>query len=150
MENLNYSTYVNNSGVKSKSLNDLALANRPLPLLGKEASCKTGKCNPNAHDSETIKVATKYSNEKKNDILPVTLKPGKNNDYMVLENRLHNNNDDIMIYGKSESNTTDISSSKIKDVKEESEYKMNFSTQLYVGSLTIVGLFVFYRLIQKK
>jgi hypothetical protein len=27
---------------------------------------------------------------------------------------------------------------------------MNFSTQLYVGSLTIVGLFVFYRLIQKK
>ena len=36
-----------------------------------------------------------------------------------------------------------------KEKKAESEYKMNLTTQLYVGSLTVIGLFVFYRLLQK-
>jgi hypothetical protein len=38
----------------------------------------------------------------------------------------------------------------VEEEPKESPYKMDRLTQIYVGSLTVVGLFVFYRLLTRK
>lgn len=40
--------------------------------------------------------------------------------------------------------------STVSEPTKESTYKMDTLTQIYVGSLTVVGLFVVYRLIMRK
>ena len=39
---------------------------------------------------------------------------------------------------------------EIKNEPVKSTYKMDRLTQIYVGSLTVIGLFVFYRLLNRK
>ena len=151
MDYLTFSPY--DSSIKKngkQTTNDSSLANRPLPSLDKNFEYKQVTINPtpseNINKSGFIPINTMY-NEKNNDLLPVILKPGSNNEYLVLEDNIvskdehdknitkkHEDND-----GKKEDNPN----------KEDSQYKMNLSTQIYIGSLTIIGLFVFYRLIQK-
>lgn len=38
----------------------------------------------------------------------------------------------------------------VTEEPKESPYKMDRLTQIYVGSLTVVGLFIFYRLLTRK
>ena len=152
METLKYNTYDNNvSGTYNKNSkinnSESALANRPLMPLKNDCGCSNKqKSIPDAaedlHKSGVIPVNTKY-NDKDNNMLPITIKPGKNNEYVVLEN-------DIMDYNNSDKMVTNIPVTKDTEKQEpKAEYKMDFSTQIYVGSLTVIGLFVFYRLIQK-
>jgi hypothetical protein len=54
-----------------------------------------------------------------------------------------------MDYKSNDKMVTNIPLINKKENKEKSEYKMDFATHIYVGSLTVIGLFVFYRLIQK-
>ena len=153
-ENLNYASYQNNVG-KTLKTNDSALANRPLVSLdNNNINSVKSKENPIAsddlHKSGNIQVNTKY-NENNSTILPISIKPGKGNDFVVLENDLSNVDDDVMGYSKSDNMITNMPLPKLKEDKKENKqgYKMDLSTQFYIGSLTVVGLFVFYRLIQK-
>jgi len=150
MENLNYSDYVNRDSDASKNSNKLnnsvvALANRPLMPIKNDCGCdKKQNSKPVAsedlHKTGNLAVNSSYS-EHHNEILPAVIKPGINNDYVVLEHGLNINDLD-----------NDNPNDKRVDIKKklvEQKYKMDYATTFYVGSLTVVGLFVFYRLIQK-
>jgi hypothetical protein len=160
MENLNFnifnSEFANAKGNIKLNSNDSALANRPLSSLDM-ANVNNKNIDKNTkpiasddlYKSGNIPINSKYK-ESENHLLPVTIKPGKNNDYVVLENDL-SNIDDIMGYEKSDKLITNRPipvSNNDKNKKKESN-EMNISTQFYVGSLTVIGLFIFYRLIQK-
>jgi len=148
MNSLNNNKYDNNviseyKGNDKLNKADSALANRPLmPILPDWYYNKKPTTKPTPSEDANNSVVSKYQ-EKESSMVPITIKPGKNNNYIVVENdKLNNNSDDKMI-----TNIPIISSAKKPE--ENTEYKMNFATQLYVGSLTVIGLFVFYRLIQK-
>jgi len=151
MDTLNYNKYDNNviSEYKGKDkLNkaDSALANRPLmPIMPDWYNNKKQNTNPSAHEDSRKASSLKY-NEKDSSMLPIIIKPDGNNNYAVLENELINAD---MDYNTNDKMVTNIPVTTKKEKKEPTEYKMNFATQLYVGSLTVIGLFVFYRLIQK-
>jgi len=151
MDSLNYNKYDNNviSEYKGKDkLNkaDSALANRPLmPIMPDWNTNKKQATKPTAPEDVKKSNVSKY-NEKDSTMLPITIKPGNNNNYDVLEAELINAD---MDYNSNDKMVTNIPVINKKENKEKSEYKMNFATQFYVGSLTVIGLFVFYRLIQK-
>jgi hypothetical protein len=152
MDSLNYTTYEKNVVVDFKGNNqtnktDLALANRPLiPILPDWNNNKKQNTKPSSHEDLHKSSSLKY-NEKDSNILPITIKPGNNNNYVVLENELINS--DIMETKSNDKMITNIPVINNKEKPEKTEHKMNFATQLYMGSLTVIGLFVFYRLIQK-
>jgi hypothetical protein len=150
MENLNYSIYNNNNNVENS--NSVALTNRPLPVLSKDHNCKSGNCNPNASEdiykAKNNSVDTKY-NDSTEKIHPVVIKPDNNNNYIVLENDFANL-DDVMNYNNNDKIITNMPIPKIKDDdKRKDVYKMDLSTTIYIGSLTVIGLFVFFRILQK-
>jgi hypothetical protein len=150
MEKINYTTYDNNASGALKDNNkqnnsNAALANRPLMPIKQECGCnKNKKNNPMAsedlHKSGNLPVNTTYS-EKNNLLLPTVIVPGKNNNYDVLEHEL-NSGYDVMEF-KPTNNLI------VKHVEREQKESMNFATHFFMGSLTVIGLFVFYRLIQK-
>jgi hypothetical protein len=150
MENLKYDKYDNNiireyKGNNHNNKSELALANRPLIPINDESIIdinKKQKSKPNISEDVYKSDNSKY-NEKDITMVPVTIKPGENNNYFVLENELINSD-----YDTNDKMITNIPIITEKTEKN-TEYKMNFATQLYVGSLTIIGLFVFFRLIQK-
>ena len=127
-------------------MNNSALANRPLPSIKESfVSMDNKKGNPIASEdinkSDLLDTNTKY-NEKEQPIVPVSIKQSQiNNDFMVLEGN---------IYDKMEEYVKNDKKGVITKPKEKnSGNQMNYITQFYVGSLTVIGLFVFYRLIQK-
>jgi hypothetical protein len=113
--------------------------------------------NPNAstdtHKSGALFVDSKYdTKEKESSMLPITIKKDDDsNNYVILENHLFVN--DVMDYTTSDRMVTNMPIPKPVPPKKEKmidpDYKMNVATRFYIGSLTVVGLFVFYRLIQK-
>lgn len=154
MDYLTFSPY--DSSIKKngkQKTNDSSLANRPLPSFDKIMEYKQVDVNPapseNINKSGFIPINTMYY-EKNNDLLPVIIKPGSNNEYLILEDNLVSK-DDIIV--KTDKNITkkheDNDANKEDNPNKDSQYKMNITTQIYIGSLTIIGLFVFYRLIQK-
>ena len=144
MDILNYIKYDNNvisqyKGSENLNKSESALANRPLmPILPDWNTNKKQNIKPSAHEDLNKSNVSKY-NEKDSTMLPITIQKGNNNTYVVLENELINSND----------NDKMVTNIPLITKKENTEYKMNFATQIYVGSLTVIGLFVFYRLIQK-
>jgi hypothetical protein len=119
-----------------------ALANRPLPPTV-EGFVYSKKGNPVAFEGtnkgELLPLESKYT-EKEETIIPISIEQNSvNNNFMILEG---NTIDKV--------NTTLQNDKKgIRTDAPSLKTKMNFSTQFYVGSLTVVGLFVLYRLIQK-
>ena len=144
--NTDFQNYHGN--IKNSSLS--YLANRPLSPI-KTTSINYTKTNPVASEdinkTGIIPVESKYDSEN-NKILPVTISPINNNQYVVLENDLLNNN--TMNINVSDKLITDLPIPKLNvEKKQEKKVKMDYTTQFYVGSLTVIGLFVFYRLLQK-
>lgn len=156
---LKYNTYsmneVNGSGKLNTSQS--ALANRPLSFDSSKDLTTTTFCNPNdksckvnafadTNNPGMLPVNTKYNNEESK-MLPVTIKKDEDsNNYVILENP-------TMDYNSNDKMITNIpipeDEKKKQGKKLDSDYKMNLTTQIYVGSLTVVGLFIFYRLLQK-
>jgi hypothetical protein len=93
--------------------------------------------------NKTNQIPTTSYNNNYDMIIPVTIAKDKHNQYMFLENDLN----EPEPVPESEINPYDnlIIEKPMKKVKP----RMDLSTQFYVGSLTVIGLFVFYRLIQK-
>ena len=156
MDSLNYTDYEKNVIVDFKGNNqtnktDLALANRPLmPILPDWNNNNNNNNKQNTKPSapeELHKSSNLKYNENDSNILPITIKPGNNNNYVVLENELINS--DVMETKSNDNMITTIPIINKKEKPEKTEYKMNFATHFYVGSLTVIGLFIFYRLIQK-
>jgi capsular polysaccharide biosynthesis protein len=151
MDSLNYNKYENNviseyKGNDKLNKADSALANRPLmPIMPDWNTNKKQTTKPSAPQDVKESNVSKY-NEKDSNMLPITIKPDANNNYAILENELINSD---MDYNTNDKMVTNIPVINKKEKKEPTEYKMNFATQFYVGSLTVIGLFVFYRLIQK-
>jgi len=151
MDSLNYNKYDNNviseyKGNDKLNKSESALANRPLmPIMPDWNTNKKQTTKPSAPEDVKQSNVSKY-NEKDSSMLPITIKPGNNNNYDVLENELINAD---MDYNSNDKMVTNIPFTTNKENKEKSEYKMNFATHFYVGSLTVIGLFIFYRLIQK-
>jgi len=122
--------------------NELALANRPLPSK-KQCPCLMNQRN------DLSKVKPYYDNgdfqgsaDASNKEIPVIIK--KNRDqYLVLENKTKDyENNDVYI-----DTWADLPSNK---KKEPEKPKMDRVTQFYLGSISVVALFVFFRLIQKS
>ena len=152
MDILNYIKYDNNviseyKGNDKLNNSESALANRPLmPILPDWNNNKKQNTKPSAAEDLNKPSVSKY-NDNDSNMLPITIKPGNNNNYVVLENEIINS--DITDYRSSDKMITHIPVTNKKENNDKTEDKMNFATQLYVGSLTVIGLFVFYRLIQK-
>jgi hypothetical protein len=127
-------------------MEELALANRPLPSAKEGCECmynKKGKpvASQDIYKSDLRSIQTNY-NEKEESIIPVSIEQNKiNNNFMVLEGDVY---DKVEEYTRNDKHGI---RTNIDDKKKVS--KMDFSTQFYVGSLTVIGLFVFFRLIQK-
>jgi hypothetical protein len=162
MENPKYSFYNDNDegtikGNTKKNTSEAALANRPLSSTSIDnknidKSIK-GKLTPaeDIHKSGNIPINTKY-NLKEGPIVPIAIKPENSNYVVVVENKKTvNTHSDVLDYTNSDKLITDmpVPKNKTEKDKEKSDYKMNLTTQFYVGSLTVIGLFVFYRLLQK-
>jgi hypothetical protein len=123
-----------------------ALANRPLPPTVEEF-VYSKKGNPVASEDinkgELLPVQTKYS-EKDEIIIPVSIEQNSiNNDFMVLEGHIYDKVEEYIENDKKGVRTNINNNTLLL------KPKMNLSTQFYVGSLTVIGLFVLYRLIQK-
>jgi len=127
---------------KINNSTDIALANRP--LTSDNGHCCTTKgekkvpaASIDLYKSGNLSVDSKYI-EIDSPLIPISIKPGDRNDFIIVK--------------KDDSDVDELMNNNEKNdvvpIKGE-QYKMNFSTQLYVGSLTVLGLFVFYRLIQK-
>jgi len=135
---------------KFKEVNNstnIALANRPLTSDKGDCGCsnmkgekKVPEASVDLFKSGNLSVESKYT-ENESPLIPISIKPGDRNDFIIVKKDA-SDNDDIMNNEKNNNKTMDSK-------EQEENYKMNFSTQLYVGSLTVLGLFVFYRLIQK-
>ena len=123
-----------------------ALANRPLPsITEKFITMYDKKGNPIASEdiykSDLLKVNTKY-NEKEHEIVPISIEQHEiNNEYMILEGNVLNKVNETL--------NNDKKGTPIKIESNKIENKMNYITQFYVGSLTVVGLFILYRMLQK-
>jgi hypothetical protein len=135
----------------SKTLNTspVALANRPLmpePILNTRSESKgiNAVASEDINKSGILQTNSNY-NEKENTLLPVTIqKDDYSNNYVILENEQHEKRE------SKEHEKKEHGKNEKKEKGENTEYKMNYTTQIYIGSLTILGLFVFYRLIQKS
>jgi hypothetical protein len=103
-----------------------------------------------------------YKNEKKNrhvDFLPSSLNDkidaiikkeinaDKSEKYVVLAK---NNNESDKFLLDNHRNHLENSDTKQNDSNEESPKKMDVVTNIYIGSLTVVALFLVYRFIQKS
>jgi len=139
---------------------NIALANRP-PIPSSEKDCGCGSSNdvkpikPNnpsasldTNRSGNIPIITGYS-ESKDRSIPVLLKTNENNDYMVVESDMEYEKNDKLITDLPKVTRAGDIGSTTRNSNTFSGYKIDFASQIYVGSLTILGLFVFYRLIQK-
>jgi hypothetical protein len=121
---------------------ELALANRPLP------STKQCPCLMNGKN-DLSKVKPYYDNGEfqgsadiSNKEIPVIIKKSRDQ-YLVLENKTKDyENNDVYI-----DTWADLPTNK-KNGPEKP--KMDRVTQFYLGSISIVALFVFFRLIQKS
>lgn len=119
---------------------DISLANRPLPADGKECPCNKKK-------KVTITVPVNDGDDSDYgyfhiDEIPILIEKDDKMGYFVLEDK------------KNRSDTETINDVKTikpftKTVEPENKKKMDLSTQFYVGSLTVIGLFVLFRAIQK-
>jgi hypothetical protein len=126
-----------------------ALVNRPLPSL-KEGFVPiyNKRGNPIASEdinkSDLLNINTKYS-EKDDALLPISIEQDKvNNEFMILEGNIFKK---VEEYAKNDKKgILNETSKKEFNLKN----KMNFTTQFYVGSLTVVGLYIFYKLIQRS
>uniref|UniRef100_A0A6C0JDP3 Uncharacterized protein n=1 Tax=viral metagenome TaxID=1070528 RepID=A0A6C0JDP3_9ZZZZ len=79
--------------------------------------------------------------EKEDLLVPISIKPNElNNNFMVLEGIII---DDIVEHPQSVVKKPII-------VQKQSCEKMDMASTFYIGSLTVLGLFVFFRLIQKS
>jgi len=126
-------------------MSNIILANRPLPPITENFSSYNKKGSSSAVDnlykSNFDPVYLNYI-QKDKEIIPVSIKQDEaNNDFMVLEDSIY---EDVEEYIK-EAKKGNI----MKDVSYKPEPKMNMITQFYVGSLTVIGLFIFYRLIRR-
>jgi hypothetical protein len=98
-------------------------------------------------DISDLDSTNKYNLEVNQEQVPVVIKNNNvnniKNDYIVVldngdaDEQIQQEKKDYMIKSASNNN------------KKNDDNKMNTFTTFYVGSLTIVGLFIFYRLIQK-
>jgi len=126
-------------------MNNIILANRPLPPIKENFSSYKKKGNSSAVDdlykSKFDPVYLSYR-QKDKEMIPVSIKQNEvNNQFMVLEDS---------IYESAEKYIKEAKKGNImKDGSYKPEPKMNITTQFYVGSLTVIGLFIFYRLIKK-
>jgi len=92
------------------------------------------------NNSGILNTESKY-NEKEDLLIPISIKPNElNNNYMILEGITI---DDIDNHPQSV-----IKKPKMVE-KQFSSQKMDMASTFYIGSLTVLGLFVFFRLIQK-
>lgn len=162
-----YSTYFTGEGKNNKNVKDnldtinyknSALANRPLQPKKECKNCikdacgcykKKGPLTEAAKEDlfkpDIFKTDLNYNNTNVKTI-PITIT--KDNDYeqyVVLEKE-RNKPDIITNLPVYDSNTM---KRKELNTDKKTNYKINYVTQFYVGSLTVIGLFVFFRLIQK-
>lgn len=135
-----------------EGVHNIALANRPLPGIHK-CNCALDE----RHNLNNIKPSydigeTYHSFNDSGKEIPVVIKKNFNG-YYVLENK-DGYYDDVEenIYNDIWNNR-DPSISKPVELNMENnpskKVKMNMVTQFYVGSLSIVGLYILYRVIQK-
>ena len=116
---------------------NLALANRPLPSVKQCPCLKEGrndltKVKPYYNNGEFQQSTGNVDKE-----IPVIIK--KNRDqYLVLENKTDDN-----VYVDS---WADLPKTEIKESKKP---KMDWVTQFYTGSISVVALFIVFRMIQK-
>jgi hypothetical protein len=121
---------------------ELALANRPLPSTKKCPCLMNGKNDLSRikpyYDNGEFHGSADISNKE----IPVIIKKSRDQ-YLVLENKTKDyENNDVYI-----DTWADLPSNKKKDPEKP---KMDRVTQFYLGSISIVALFVFFRLIQKS
>lgn len=121
---------------------DSALANRPLDAIKNECPCKMQTRNdltqvkPYFNDGE---FQSSLSNDSKKEI-PVIIQKYRNQ-YLVLE---EDKNKDDNVYAD-----TWAEPPSDKDENNVSKPKMDFVTRFYFGSISVVALFVVFRMIQK-
>jgi len=96
---------------------------------------------------DNIDSTNKYNLEIFQEQVPIFIKSNYNNNnktnsYISLIDHVDNNKE-------THPQETDISIKKTSSNNNNNSNKMNAFTTFYVGSLTIIGLFIFHRLIQK-
>jgi hypothetical protein len=121
------------TNIDSANSTNLALANRPLPSKKQCPCLKEGRNDLKQvkpyYDNNDFKKSTNSSDNE----TPVIIKKQRDQ-YFVLENET----DD------------DVYNDSWADLPAKKEnHKMNWVTQFYFGSLSIVSLFVVFRMIQK-
>jgi len=149
-------------GHSGNNYNNSALANRPLPGKKQCSSCIDKSKNDSSlikpyygyNDYKTVggyaisgigglELIDSYKNTDYGYDIPVIIK--KNRDqYIVLENEI-GNDIDVELYNNDDK-WSDLSYISPKIKKEE---KMDFVTTFYIGSISIVALFIIYRITQK-
>jgi hypothetical protein len=121
-----------------------ALANRPLEGIKHECPCKMAGRN----DLSSVKPFYddgEYSSSISNDSskgIPVIIQKHRNQ-YFVLQDARNNNDNNV--YSDS---WADIPTENDKETKKTP--KMDVITQFYFGSLSVVALFIVFRMIQKS
>ena len=94
---------------------------------------------------DNIDSTNKYNLDTHKDDIPISIKKmDKKNDYVVL---MHDNkyDSDNEIYFEIDDQTDKNATQPIRP----NNTKLNTITTFYLSSLTVVGLFIFYRLIQR-
>jgi hypothetical protein len=125
-----------------------ALANRPLPSVKEGYEIMYNKkgnpvASQDVYNSDVLPIHTNF-NEKEKELLPISIEQSEiNNNFMVVEGHIYDKVETVLKNDKRGIITN------VEDKYSVSGNKMNFATTFYVGSLTVIGLFVFYRLIQK-
>lgn len=142
--NLKYDDYKNINEIIEGYTNidavSLPLANRPLPQIkqcpcAKENRNDLSKVKPYYNTGEFQKSTGNPMNE-----IPVIIQ--KNRDqYLVLEEKRDDVEANANVYADSWAD---------KKKGEPIQPKMDMATQFYVGSLSVVALFIFFRVIQKS
>lgn len=124
---------------------DTALANRALPPI-KQCPCSVDT----RHDISHVKPNYSDNNMKyvssSNSSIPVVIKR-YNDGYHVLENKDGNDIESNQVKWNDFSNEDSSSSSTSSSAKSP---KMGTITQFYYGSISVVALYVVYRMIQRS
>lgn len=148
-------------GHSGNNYNSSALANRPLPGKKQCSSCIDKSKNDSSlikpyyggnSDYKTVggyaisgigglELIDSYKNTEYGYDIPVIIKKNKEQ-YIVLENEI-GNDIDVDIFDDKWSDLSYISP------KIEKKNKMDFITTFYIGSISIVALFIIYRITQK-
>jgi hypothetical protein len=97
--------------------------------------------------------SNEYSNEVNRQQIPIVLKKDKNKDSKNIIAMVANDDDsdddgDIMPRAPTKKDTDKKPLPKKKNPTDYSD--MDLTTQFYVGSITIIGLYILYRFIQKS